>query len=274
MRIFPVIKKAVAAAASGSANFLASVRPALAVSTVNTGTAAKPVVVPGVALDAARATLLTQQTPATVLTTVNSGTAKATVLPAPVLTTVANLAGSTTTEIPAAKLTRIQFDITHRRGGATVFSSAGWTNPANTIDGTAGRANGTTATAAGSLGGGTASLVLTYPAQPSRTSLTITNVTLSFYVATSATVLTTTATLSYSLDNGATFTALGGTLLGGLTIGTPQVFNITAAVAGDWAKIATLRTAFNASFGAGSALENVACDAIEVTVTANHTMTP
>ena len=275
MRIFPtIVKRAAAAVASGTANFLASVKPALVVTTVNTGTAAKPVAVPALALDAGRATLLTRQTPAAVLTTVNSGTAKATVVPAPLLRSLYNLAGSSTIKVPAAKVTRIQFDITHRRGGSTVVTSTNWTNPANSMDGTDGRANGTTSGAAGSLGGGTATLILSYPGQANRANLTITQVTLSFYVATSVTVLATTANLAYSLDNGATFTALGSTLLGGLTVGTPQVFNITAAVAGDWSKIAALRTRFIAVFGAASAVESVAADAIEVTVLAAHTMIP
>ena len=275
MRLYPtIVRRAAAAVVSGTANFLATVKPAFVVTTVNSGTAAKPVAVPALTLDAGRATLLTRQTPAVAVTTVNSGTAKATVVPAPLLSTVVNVAGSSARKVPAAKVTRIQFNVTHRRGGSAVVTSTNWTNPANSIDGTDARANGTTSTAAGSLGGGTATLVLSYPAQANRTNLTITQVTLSFYIATSASVLVTTANLSYSLDNGTTFTQLGSTLLGGLTVGTPQVFDITAAVAGDWSKVAALRTRFVAVFAAASAAENVACDAIEVTVTAAHTMTP
>jgi len=274
VRIFPVtVRRAAAAVVSGAANFLASQKPALTLTTVNSGTAAKPVAVPGVTLDAARATLLTRQTPALALTTVNSGAARVDTVPALALRSVYNLAGSSAPEVPAAKVTRIQFDVTHRRGGSVVVTSTGWVTPANSIDGTDGRASGASAAAGGNALGHVATLVLSYPGQANRADLTITQVTLSFYVGTSLTLALTTAALSYSLDGGATFTALGN-LAPGRVIGTPQVFDITAAVAGDWGKIAALRTRFVASFFAASAAENVACDAIEVTVTAAHTMTP
>jgi len=274
VRIFPVsAKRAAAAVVSGTANFLASQKPALVLTTVNTGTPAKPVAVPGVATDAGRATLLTSQVPAVALSTVNSGAARVDTVPALALRAVLNLAGSSTHEVPAAKVTRIQFDVTHRRGGSVVVSSTNWTTPTNSIDGTDGRANGTVAQATGSLGGGGGTLLLSYPAQTNRTNLTITQVTLSFYVATSTAFLRSTATLAYSLDDGVTFTALGA-LGAAVPLTPPTVFDITAAVAGDWTKIAALRARCVAAFNTASALENVAVDAIEVTVTAAHTMTP
>ena len=275
MRIFPtVVRRAAAAVVSGTANFLASQKPALVLTTVNTGTPAKPVAVPGVALDASRATLLTRQTPAVAMSTATSGTAKATVVPAPSLGTVLNVDGSSARKVPAAKVTRIQFDVTHRRGGSTVVTSTGWTSPANTIDGDAGRANSTFAQVAGTATGNGGTLVLSYPAQANRANLTITQVTLSFYVGTSVNfALLNNGSLAYSLDNGTTFTVLSA-LASGLPAATPRVFDITAAVGGDWAKIATLRTRVIVSFAAASALDLIALDAIEVTVTAAHTMIP
>ena len=275
MRIFPtIVRRAAAAVVSGTANFLASQKPALVVSTVNSGTAAKPVAVPGVGLEAGRATLLTRQTPAVALTTVNSGTAKATVVPAPVLRSVYNLAGSSTPEVPAAKVTRIQFDVTHRRGGSTVVTSTGWTSPEQSIDGTVGRANGVSASVSGSTFGNSGTLILSYPAQANRANLTITQVTLSFYAGTSANfTLLCSGTPAYSLDNGATFTALTA-FASAIPAATPQVVDITAAVGGDWTKIAALRTRVVATFGAVSSLDVIVIDAIEVTVTAAHTMTP
>ena len=180
--------------------------------------------------------------------------------------------GRLATQRTGAEIVRIQTDLTHRRGGSTVVTSTAWTNPANAIDGTNARANATVATATGSLGGGTATLVLSYPAQADRTALTITAVTLRFYVGTSAAILLTTANLSYSLDNGGTFTALGATLTASLAAATPQVFDVTAAVGGDWTKIAALRSRIVSVFAAASAAENVTCDAIEVEVVANNTL--
>lgn len=252
--------------APGGPNAKAEVKPSLALSTVIAGTSDKPVIGSALAFDAGRATLLTRMSPGVALSTVNSGDpAKPLAVPGPKLSSILNVGGASHRQSPGVNLAQVAYDLTHRRGGSTVVTSTGWTSPANAIDGTNGRSNGTNAQSPGSVGGNTNTLVLSYPVQPSRTDLTISLVRLHFYWAQSATFVASSFTFAYSLNGGGAYTNLAA------PSPSPTAYDITVAVGGDWAKIAALRTRVIAIHNAGSAVENFNIDAIEVEVVASRT---
>lgn len=179
-RIFP-LRRVIQQVGAGS-SWLASVRPALNLSPVVTGTLAKPQITPGVSVAQAPAVLKVPVTPGVGLTqTATTGTvARPAVTPAATVSTV--LRDLRTLATPALEIVRVTYDLTHRSGGTsateTETTGAGWTNDANA----AGMHDATVASLVGSAiearGG---QLNLPFADFTDKGSLTITSAKLYFY---------------------------------------------------------------------------------------------
>jgi hypothetical protein len=193
---------------------------------------------------------------------------------------VSAIAAGTPALAAAKPARRIEFVIQNafRRGGSSVVNTGtAWTNPNNIVSGTAGKHDGLNATRAGQLGAATdGTLEISYPAVVNHGGQVISAVKLYFYVSQAGTALNNGGlVLSYSVDGGANWTVLE-TITGNVDhMAAGRVFDITAAVGGDWAKVGTsLKTRVRANLAVGTAAVTIAADAVEVEAMASMTWVP
>lgn len=249
-------------------NFKYTSKPGIKLSSVLT---IKFNIVAGFSVNTNNQTLKTKQISSIKVITVNTGTLNKPILKGGIKSLNSTNGTLKPNSIEGIKVTQISYTLTHTRGAKSAVNNGpqNWTNPGNAADGTAGVHNGTNATIAGqALAATDATLQLSYPTQNNRSSLTITNVTLNFYVAQSGTVANNgNLILSYSTD-GSSFTTLE-TITGDVSsLTTPRSFTISTT---SWTDIQNLITRARFNVGLGTALVNASVDAIEVVVTANHT---
>jgi hypothetical protein len=171
---------------------------------------------------------------------------------------------------PAAEIVQIEYDLLRyvgANGSANVSGS--WTNLANVN----GVENGTVTTSAGALGAGTRKLRGSYANMVNKDELTITEVTLLFWLAVTgdATGLLSDLTLAYNVGGGeVTLELIEGNTS---NLAVAREYDITAAVGGDWSKIDALETFVTHAYSAASIGVTASVDAITVRIRANATQT-
>lgn len=201
--------------------------------------------------------------PALLVTQRASGTPRVDTKPALMLRPRARLAFAPTKE--AIDLVQIKYDLTQTKGAnAQTGTGAAWTNPANAT----GKKNSSNATIAGSALAVDGTLTLDYADSVAKTALTISSVTLKFYVSHTTTLAAASLILSWN-KGGAdttlqTITVTTDALAAGLS------FDITASITG-WADIDALQTKVRFNAGAAAATSNAALDAVELVVVASVT---
>lgn len=261
-RIFAVVKKVVAGVA-GAVNFRAPVTPGVHAGTV-VGVLAGTEVAAAVALPATVGTLLPEATkPAGRLAVSVVGDVLPDVKPAPAVGSVLTLAPS---QRPAGNLVQMTWGLDHESGGNTHVDSGpqAFTNPANAT----GSTDGVFATRAGqALAVTDFSLTLSYANFLAKTALTITLVRLHFYVRMTGSLVNPTTNLRYDLGAGM---VLLETIVGNFTniAPSPRIYDITAAVGGDWSKLDALTTQVDGHFALGEAAALLSVDAVYVEVVA------
>jgi len=116
---------------------------------------------------------------------------------------------------------------------------------------------------------------MTYAAQPNKTPLTITAVSLKGYWANTAGLVTPcTYLIEYSVNGGTSWTTLQ---TGSATVaaGSPTTTtNVTAAIAASWTAVAAFRVRATYTGAASATASTLTVDAFELVVTANTTQTP
>lgn len=172
--------------------------------------------------------------------------------------------------MPAFDLVKTTYAYSGNYGAASAATSAvsgnrTWTNPANAQ----GLNNGSVATlTATATAAANANLTLTYTAVTNKTMFAITKVELVIHSAvTLGTLQTVTTTARYSLNGGENFTQLFNrtTAYNNLTAG--EVFDITAAVGGNYANLANLRVQIQANMGTSLSTGTASVDAARLVVT-------
>jgi hypothetical protein len=157
-------------------------------------------------------------------------------------------------------------------GNAQAAVGTAWTNPANAIGGVDGKHDGTVATCAGSLGGGTFGIELSYLDHTLKGELTITSATVRLYaegVDVSGALLST----AVSVDTGGGY-ALKETIAGAFSnLTTPRSY-VLGADLDTWTEYNALKVKVVCTFAALSALANASLDAIEIEVVASKTDNP
>ena len=175
-----------------------------------------------------------------------------------------------------ARVTRITYNLTHRRGSNAVTEVAmngrtDWANDGNA----AGLNNATLATLTGlALNDAQGDLRLAYADMLNKASLTITLVELvAYWRMTGIPNTPTTARLRYSLNSGSTWTTLAERAAAFNVLSAGEKFNITAAVGGDWSKIDGLLVSSPSHIGLAQTGVEIAIDAVVLEVTASATDT-
>lgn len=252
---------------AGGVNFRAAVRPALALRSLLTGVAAHAA--PAILLSRHVLTAVTLERSALALSTVISGTAARPATTPGMLVTMRSagtLARPPTT--PGMRVVRTSVDLIHRAGGNAVTETAvggrtDWTNDANAT----GRDNGTLASFAGSaLGARGGQLEFDYANLTGKGALTISAVRLHFYVRVAGTVLNNGDLRLGWLKSGGAFTELE-TITGDVdSLTAPRTFDITASITG-WADLDGLRTMVRAESSLGE-VWTADADAVELEVVA------
>lgn len=179
-----------------------------------------------------------------------------------------------TPQRPAFEVVRVQYDLVQRKGAATATEANGpggrqdFDTPANAT----GLRNGTLCTCAGNaLAARNGRLNLGFAATLGKTALTITQVRLHFYYA-QASVLAASSFGGYGIGAGADVQLFAHAQLTQPDfLTTPNSFDITAAIAGDWSRVDQLRAYFVADIGALALNDNVRFDAVELEITATAT---
>jgi len=163
-------------------------------------------------------------------------------------------------------LVQIQWNLTSRKGSNTVTTAgSNWVNPTNAQSAN----NAVLATFNGdTLVTHDGTLQLAYTDYTSKTTLVISLVRLHFYVSTSGTTLNN-GDLRLQYNIGASDVLLEQ-ITGNVAMGA-RVFDITAAIAGDWSKLDALVAKVRGRTGLTALLINYACDAVEVEVIASVT---
>lgn len=210
----------------------------------------------------------TVQTPALDLDASASGS-PVTVEQTPALDLDARLAAfSGPAQTPAFDITQFVLALAGRYGAATATSSGNaWTNPSNG----AGIHDAALATHVGVLlDGHLAILTMAYADFTAKSSLVISSVKLHFYVRQTGTVLNN-GDLQLKYNLGAGNVALA-TYTGNVDfLATPDTYDITAAVGGDWTKLDALTAIVHHTTDANEVLINAAVDAVELEVAASVT---
>lgn len=175
---------------------------------------------------------------------------------------------------PSFEIVRVKYDLTQRKGAASATEANGacgrqdFDTPANAT----GLRNGTLCTCAGNaVAARCGRLNLAFAATLGKTALTITQVRLHFYYAQTS-VLAATCVGGYGFGAGADVQLFSHAALTSPDfLTTANSFDITAAVAGDWARIDSLRTYVTAEIAALALNDSVRVDAVELEVIATAT---
>lgn len=175
-------------------------------------------------------------------------------------------------QTPAANLVQIKYDLAHRSGASSVTEAAvGGRSDFDTPANAQGRQNGTLCTCAGNaLAARSGRIDLSYADFLNKQDLTIQTVRLHFYYAQVST-LAAASTGGYNFGGADTQLFSNATLSQPDFLTTPQTFDITAAIAGNWANLNTVRTYVVANIGALALNDNVRVDAVELEVLATAT---
>lgn len=227
---------------------------------------------PALAVSQGPTTFRSAQTPALAITQWAEATLVKEQTPALALTQRFTLDGSSTPQAPALNMEQVKYDLNHQ-SGANVATNDGpdnFTNPTNAQ----GVRNLVNATRAGQLAAATnANLRLAYANHTAKTDLAISLVELEFYVIQSGTTPNNGGMhLEYRLDGGA-WTTLASYVNNQDFTSTPDTYDITTAVGGDWAKLDALETRVRVVLGTGTNLVSVGVDAVERHIVASVTDT-
>lgn len=178
---------------------------------------------------------------------------------------------------PAVNITRIRYDLTHRRGGNAVTEEAvngrtDWVNDANAISGALGKNDGSSATISGDLvESRSGRLRIDYPDLANKTPLTITSVKLFFYVAHSGSAGA--VTIQWKLSSDAGWTNID-TLAGVNHLTSPYEADLTAARAWTWSDLDALQAGVQGLLSPPASGSSGTCDAVELEIVAEATDTP
>lgn len=267
MKLFPIVKKIVAA----GAHFKAAVDVAIKQGSV-LSMSSPPQQTAGVGVAEAPATLLSNQRPAFSVSTTNSGTAANVAnTPAPSFSTANSGTSAKPVALPAGKITQISYTLTHERG-ATAWTelnttNGGWTDEANTL----GDSDGVLAAADGrTLGIVAGELILSFDDLTDKSSLTIDRVAMRFYVQQGGTAANN-GELALRVADGATNTVGGGVTFTGDVdyLTTPYEIDVTANVA-TWAALNDLQASVRFRASSGETYW-ARCDAVHLVVEASLT---
>lgn len=225
----------------------------------------------GIALAPAPATLLVPQSAGIALGQRVSGTVAQAAHSAGVGVSVVTSGGPVPAQSGGVELVQITYDLTHT-GYATGWPVTGgsWTNQNNGLGANDGvfATNKNTATVAAS-----GSLEYAFAAQPNRTDLTISSVTLTLYWKNVAGAISPcTYTVALSKDNGSNYSNLG-TGAGSIDWSAGQAINGTTFFAGSWANIAACRVKWTYTGPASASASTLSVDAMKLTVVASRTDT-
>lgn len=209
---------------------------------------------------------------AAAISTSADGAVQETCAPALNQTTVL-LMPQATTDLPAFNLVQTVISLVGTYPSDAVTQEAAtrsdWTDLAS-AEGAPGAGSPVSATlTSNALGGRSGRLVLNYPDSVDKSQLTISKVELHYYVAQSGTVLS-----NGNLQLGYRFGAGGITTLATHTgnvnfLSSPDVYDVTSAVAGDWGNIDAIAAAVTASYGLGIGI-TASTDAVLLVVTASR----
>lgn len=182
-------------------------------------------------------------------------------------------------QAPALEIVQIKYDLTRRVGadGASeyaVLTRQDFDTPANAV----GINHATRCRCAGNaLGARSGGLQLTYADSVGKTDLTIISATLSFYTEVSSLLGVTTMRHEYRIGSSGAWTVLATRTASLATVSfqdpNPDVFDITAAIAGSWANVDALQASVEAEVPSFAASNYVDVYAVVLTVTATATQT-
>lgn len=270
MRVFPIIRRAAAAAFAGT-NFVVQPVASVAASVVARAVAARSTA--GVAASGSPARLLARCAAGLVSDERAAGAVAS--RPAAGLTARGVSVGSLPARprsSSALAVVRLRYDLTRRIGAATVTQSAeggrqDWANPQNAQ----GRSDAVRATLTGNaLGARGGRLTMGFVAPVDKADLTISSARVHAYWAMSGVALGgTTTTLEVSFDGGASWLAKQVTTTTAFT-NAPLTIDVTADVAGLWSRVSGFRARLRATTSLGSTA-TITCDAIELEVVASRT---
>ena len=170
------------------------------------------------------------------------------------------------TQTPAMAMERVEFNLTHNRGGVTATTTGTWTTATNAQ----GDVNTTLATAAGEALGVTKTITLDYADLVGKGSLTITAVRLVFYSRiTNVLVNDTTVRFERSLDNGGAYTTLQTVTADYDELVSGRSFTLSPVPT--LAQIQGMRARITVVFPAVATLKVLSVDAIHLQVDATET---
>lgn len=270
-KIFPIVKKITNVIISGSTNVLQYITGGVSLGNKTTGTTSNPTTISGTRFSFASVIMTMAGSIGTSINNKISGTgAYSAVIEGVSLTTTADL-GTFPNKV-GGRIVQVLTNLTQLTGVISATSTGSWTTPGFCVGPAR---NGNFATNANTLTvAASGDLLAVYATQFNKTDLTITSVTLSVYDKNVAGLVTpTTATVSYSLNSGTSYTVLY-TEVGNVDFSvTPRTFNLTAAVAGSWASLSGFRIKINDTGASSATVSTYSVDAITLTVVANRTDT-